>query len=174
MDKNGGIYANIRGLYPSTNKTKIPYLQDLANVSNAPFILLTETHLNPQILDAEIHLKNYTLYRSDRVGRSHGGVCTYVRNDLAAELIMKDSNSYCDSLVLKVHQLNLILINVYRPPGCKSELFIQTIQMLKEFLKNVEEYSQSIPNILIFGDFNFPICSERFPKVFASIRQLKI
>ena len=76
VDRNGGIYANIRGLFPSTNKTKIPYLQDLANVSNAPFILLTETHLNPQIVDAEIYIENYTLYRSDRIGRSHGGVCT--------------------------------------------------------------------------------------------------
>ena len=156
MDKNGGIYANIRGLFPSTNKTKIPYLQDLALVSNAPFIVLTETHLNPNIVDAEIHLKNYTLYRSDRVGRSHGGVCTYVRNDLAAEIILKDSNSYCDTLVLKVHQLNLFLINVYRPPGCKSQLFIQTVESLRNLLKNTEQYSQSAPNILIFGDFNFP------------------
>ena len=156
MDKNGGIYANIRGLFPSSNQTKIPYLQDLATMSNAPFILLTETHLNPEILDAEIHIKNYTLFRSDRVGRSHGGVCTYVRNDLAAEMLLKDSNSYCDSLIIKVHQMNLTLINVYRPPGCKSELFIQTMETLRVFLRNCEEYESSSSNILIFGDFNFP------------------
>lgn len=131
-------------------------MQDLALVSNAPFILLTETHLNPHILDAEIHIKNYTLYRSDRVGRSHGGVCIYVRNDLAAEEIMKDSNSYCDSLVLKVHQLNLLLINVYRPPACKSELFVQTVEALANVVRNTEMYDQSSPNLMIFGDFNFP------------------
>ena len=155
-DKNGGIYANIRGLFPSCNKSKIPYLQDLAHVSNAPFILLTESHLNPQIMDAEIQIKNYTLYRSDRLNRSHGGVCTYIRNDLAAEVILQDSNSYCDTLALKVLQLDLILINVYRPPGCPNELFLQTIETLKQMLKNIEEHNHSSPNILIFGDFNFP------------------
>ena len=29
-DKNGGIYANIRGLYPKSNQSKVPYLEDLA------------------------------------------------------------------------------------------------------------------------------------------------
>ena len=155
-DNQGGIYANIRGLYPSTNKTKIPYLQDLAISTNSPFILLTETHLNPEILDAEIQIRNYNLYRSDRAGRSHGGVCIYVRNDLAASVIFKDSNSYCDSLILKIHQMNLLLVNIYRPPGCKSALFNQTLEAVKSTIKNIEEYDQAVPSILVFGDFNFP------------------
>ena len=50
--KNGAIYANIQGLYPKTNKSKIPYLQDLASLTNAPFIMLTETHLNSDVLDS--------------------------------------------------------------------------------------------------------------------------
>ena len=33
VDKNGGIYANIRGLYPKSNQTKVPYLADLANLN---------------------------------------------------------------------------------------------------------------------------------------------
>ena len=76
---------NIQGLYPKTNQTKIPFLQDLA--------CITETHLNEAILDAEIQLSNYTIYREDRKGRSHGGVCTYVRNDLVATVSYKDSNA---------------------------------------------------------------------------------
>ena len=131
-------------------------MQDLAILTNAPFILLTETHLNPDILDAELQIKNYSLYRSDRVGRSHGGVCIYVRNDLAASVILKDSNSYCDSLTLRIHQLNLILVNIYRPPACKKELFNQTIESVRNIIKNIEEYDQAAPSILIFGDFNFP------------------
>ena len=63
---------NIQGLNPKSNQSKIPYLQDLANDSNAPFICITESHLHEDILDAELQIKNYTLFRSDRKGRTHG------------------------------------------------------------------------------------------------------
>ena len=147
-DKNGAIYANIRGLYPQSNKTKVPYLSDLAKLSNAPYICLTETHLNPDIIDAEIQLENYTLFRSDRNERSHGGVAIYVRNDLAATMILNDSNSYCDSLVIEIHKLNLILINIYRPPKCPKILFNQTLEAIKVMLQNIESES-STKDILI-------------------------
>ena len=156
VDKNGGIYANIRGLYPKSNQTKVPYLEDLAIVSNAPFICLTETHLNPEILDAEIQIKNYTLFRSDRQGRTHGGVCTYVRNDLATSVILKDSNSYCDTLVLRIHQLNLLLINLYRPPKCPSNLFLQSLHTIKNIITSFEEHDKRSHDILLTTDCNFP------------------
>ena len=156
VDKNGGIYANIRGLYPKSNQTKVPYLEDLANVSNAPFICLTETHLHPEILDAEIQIKNYTLFRSDRQGRTHGGVCTYVRRDLATSVILKDSNSYCDTLILRIHQLNLLLITFYRPPKCPSILFMQSLQTIKQMILNFEEHDKRAHDILFTSDCNFP------------------
>ena len=52
--------------------------------------------------------------------------------------------------------MDLLLMNVYRPPGCKTELFVQTIETLRNILKNSEEYTKSAANVLIFGDFNFP------------------
>ena len=85
MNKNGAIYVNIRGLYPKTNKSKVPYLADLANETKAPFICVTESHLTPEVLDAEISIPGYDVFRSDRVGRSHGGVVTYVRKDLVVK-----------------------------------------------------------------------------------------
>ena len=103
---------NIRGLYPKCDQSKIPYLSDLASKTNAPFICLTETHLNPTILDAEISINGYDLFRSDRLERFHGGVAVYVRKDLAVKTFMRDSNSYCDSIILHVPQLNLVLISI--------------------------------------------------------------
>ena len=156
VDKNGGIYANIRGLYPKSNQSKIPYLENLASISNAPFICITESHLNPNILDAEIQIKNYSLFRSDRTDRSHGGVCTYIRNDLAYSIILKDSNSYCDTLVIRIHKLNLLLITFYRPPKCPTNLFLQSLQAIKQVLNNFEEHNKTAHDIIITTDSNFP------------------
>ena len=91
----------------------MPFLSDLASETNAPFICLTETHLNPDILDAEVSINGYNLYRSDRNNRSHGGVAIYVRKDLAVKSEVRDSNSFCDSLILSIPQLNLVLANIY-------------------------------------------------------------
>ena len=131
-------------------------MEDLANVTNAPFICLTETHLNPHVLDAEIQIKNYTLFRSDRVGRSHGGVCIYVRNNLATSVILKDSNAFCDTLVLRIHKLDLLLINIYRPPKCPSNLFLQSLEAIKQIINNFEEHDKRAHDILLTSDCNFP------------------
>ena len=123
-------------------------------LANAPYICLTETHLNPDILDAEISIKGYTLFRSDRVGRTHGGVCIYVRNDLSAEVLLRESNSFCDTLVLEIRQLNLLLVNMYRPPKCHEDMFLQSLEQIKKHLNNIEN-----KDLLIHGDFNFPFLS---------------
>ena len=137
-NKYGAIYANIRGLNPKSDQTKIPYLADLAKESNSPFICLTETHLNPEILDAEIQIDGYNLFRSDRLNRSHGGVCIYVRKDLAVKSELKDSNSFCDSLILHIPQLNLVITNMYRPPNGPEALFIQSLDHAASFLRCLE------------------------------------
>ena len=66
-NQNGVIYVNIHGLTPKSDKPKVPYLSDLARETNALFIWVTESHLNPNILDAEISIPGYDVYRSDRM-----------------------------------------------------------------------------------------------------------
>ena len=102
-DNNGAIYVNIQGLFTKAKKNKVCYLRDLAQESNSPFIIVTETWLTDQILDAEVSIPNYILHRSDRAnGRSHGGSCIYVRTNLTSQLLSSHSNGTCDSLVVKV------------------------------------------------------------------------
>ena len=50
--------------------------------SNALVSALTETHLSPDILDAEVQIEGYTLFRADRILRSHGGVAMYAVNEV--------------------------------------------------------------------------------------------
>ena len=124
---------------------------------NAPFICLTETHLNPEILDAEISIPGYNLFRSDRLNRSHGGVCIYVRKDLAVQSEIKDSNSFCDSLILNIPELNLVITNIYRPPNCPEVLFVQNLEQVSSLPRNMESSSQRACDYLVVGEFPFPL-----------------
>ena len=75
------LMANIQGLLPRSNKSKISFLIELAKLEEYAMIALTESHLNNNINITEIGIENYTTFRADRDNRSHGGVITYIRND---------------------------------------------------------------------------------------------
>ena len=150
------ITANIRGLYPRTFKRKVNILADFAYSNNVGFIILTESHLRPEILDAEIAIENYHLYRADRANRrKKGGVITYVRNDLAGSCqeLLATSNGAVECTLLHIESLNLIIGGVYRPPVCVTSQFTDTINKIHgEIIK----LGDPAPNILITGDFNMP------------------
>ena len=118
--------------------------------------MFQETHLNENILDPEIKINRYTAYRSDRKDRGGGGVITYVRSDLVVKSVLKHSNSYCDSLGLYLPELSLALLNVYRPPGCETDKFKETMDEMKTFIEAIEtdKNSTPTPTIICGGDFN--------------------
>ena len=66
-----GLFLNIQGL-PYNHMTKVNYLNDLASMNSLLFMSLTETHLSPNILDAEINIRDYNILRQDRKDRTHG------------------------------------------------------------------------------------------------------
>ena len=166
MGSNGVLYWNIRGLLPLRNKTKILYLRDLTILKNPLCIVLTETHLNPNILNAEINIPDYTLYRCDRVGRTHGGTCIYTRNDLATQELLSYSNSVCETLVLKVKTLETILVSIYRPPDTSLESFTEAISLTKTAIEDTIEKDPKTKTILQFGDYNFPCISWPSKKIY--------
>ena len=167
MNKNGAIYCNIRGLWLQSNRNKVKYLRDTAIQSNAPFIALTETHLKPEILDAEVKIEGWSLYRSDRgPGKSHGGVAIYLRNDLIGQLVAVHSNSQCETLVVKVKTLNLLLMCVYRPPDSTVENFGESMKICQKSIDDVTEKDTKVKDILILGDFNLPCISWPSGKIY--------
>ena len=152
-DENAGISVNIRGLYPLKDRTKVSYLRDLAGESLAPFIAVQETHLTVEILSAEVQIPVYTLYRSDREGgRSHGGCALYCREDLTVTERFKYSNNCCESQVMEIKELELILINIYRPPHSPQQLFEDTIKKCQDVIDEVG----ASKTLLALGDYNFP------------------
>ena len=150
------LFGNITGLIARHDKAKLKILNEEASTENAILIALTESHLTEFHLDSETQLNGYTCYRTDRAsGRKKGGVITYVQNSFSAyvEVLAVGSNSYVEYHMLYIKQLALVVITLYRPPECPSDLFISSLEEIKIKLETI---STCLPNIIFTGDFNFP------------------
>lgn len=138
------IHLNIRSL-----SHKIDLLRAWLVYNKPNVITLSETWLNNNILDEEIKLDGYVLYRADRSTRG-GGVATYVSSTLLSELISpKENPVYFECLFVKISfhvNKQLIIGNIYRPPNSPSE----SIQCIGNTIKSVGSSNEMI----ILGDFN--------------------
>jgi hypothetical protein len=144
---------NLQGLHDTGQYGKIKLIQDLLSDSDSLFIALTETHLNENVLSAELNIENYTLFRSDRINRKCGGVALYVKDGLGSCEELKFSNEYCECLIVKIQKMKTIVITVYRPPSCDGVHFENTLEVIQNYLTNnmCGEFK-----LFFAGDFNFP------------------
>ena len=74
------IHLNINSLLP-----KIDELRNIAKLSNAAVIGITESKLDDSVLSSEIHIDNYNTLRCDR-SRHGGEVVCHIRNDLSFDV----------------------------------------------------------------------------------------
>ena len=131
-------------------------LQYLASESRAYAIVLNETWLKPTILDQEVKIKGYNIYRTDREGPvAHGGVCIYLREDITATIAHSTSKGLVQTLGLKIKPLKLFLYTVYRPGESTSQDFNSSTNELTTAIEITQANGQ-YPNLLGLGDFNFP------------------
>lgn len=150
------VLWNARGLNPKSNQTKVPYLSELCSESQALFMCITESHLTDDILTAEVHIENYDIYRTDRkinkeIKSKGGGVCIYVKDKFPCSVLFSESNSVCETLILKVAHLNLVICGIYRPCDCKQHEFLPCVVKIKQILNE-----NSDCKIILVGDMNFP------------------
>ena len=155
-----GGNAGQAGLLPNSYRGKVLHWEELAENYNSLFVSLQESHLTPGVLDAEINFRNFNAFRSDRKHRKNGGVITYVRKDLVVKNEFSHSNSYCESLALHIPELNLCLINLYRPPNCPTIHYQETLNLLSNFLLTIEGKSGIAPIILLTSDMNLPFIKD--------------
>ena len=120
-------------------------------------IVMTESHLTPEVLDDEIKIPNFNVYRSDREERRCGGVLILLHETylVSNSDIVKFSNSVCEMLMIYIEKLKVHLICVYRPPDTKKEEFTPIIKQIDSYLSKIS----SAHNVMILGDFNFPFLS---------------
>lgn len=118
--------------------------------------VLTETHLKPKILDAEIvsHKPKYNLTRTDRSGdKKGGGVAILLQNTLSATTLLTHSTSACEILSIAIDDLKLIITVIYRPPKSKPNDFKTILDKLKQVISS-DSYAAYTSTVI--GDFNFP------------------
>lgn len=113
--------------------------------------LITETWLDEPVTNAEIHIDNYNIARSDRCING-GGVCMYIRKDLAFSPRSDLHSNNIETLwidILLPKTKPILIGTVYRPP--KDNDFFEYFE---------EQISKISPGceIYILGDFNIPVC----------------
>lgn len=155
------LHLNVRSLIP-----KLDELKFIAQKSNAAVIGITETFLDDTINDSEIEIPNYVVERKDR-NRDGGGVCVYIRSDIAynarADLQTTELESiWVDVLLPKSKP---ILFGVcYRPPE-QYNFF----NVFEDSLINTERFSDF--ETIILGDFNAnAICKNPKDSIFKAMK----
>ena len=72
----------MRGLVLKKDRTKVKQLEMLMCEHNAAIACVTESWLDESNEPGEVKIKDFSLYRADRIGRKHGGVCVYLRSNI--------------------------------------------------------------------------------------------
>ena len=158
---------NVDGLKPRSVPPSTPLIQDILHEKNMLFGMLTETWLRDH-MDAELHIPNYILFRSDRIrprkrrGRDHGGVAMYIRSDMAASAdpVLKFSNGVVELLCVHIKSENIVLCVLYRQPNDPTGGHMSKLKEFKQALNKLRKTLNLLPNptpdIILGGDFNLP------------------
>ena len=118
-----------------------------------------ETWLHDGVKDAEVSVDfpNFNIFRSDRnIGRdgrprSGGGVALYLRDCFSGDCLATFDNGVVEMLIVKVHQLNSIVVVLYRPPDTTSSELRGALSCLDDTLSSLPS---PLPSIVLCGDLN--------------------
>jgi len=106
------------------------YCDSLSFASN--IIVFTETWLKPEILNSEVFLGMYTIYRYDRPSRRGGGVLIAVRSTLATEELLFDESRNSELIRVKL-SFSVYIMCSYIPPSSEFPEYqnhLSTIQSI--------------------------------------------
>lgn len=129
--------SNVMSLAP-----KIDEIRQFASDGKMDLICITETWLKNHIHDNIIAIEGYNLIRRDRVGIDHGGICTYVKNNINFTVLedLQDQNYEVLWIKLRPTQLPrgfsfIVVGNVYHPPSANNQ---DLLQYLHSCLSSIE------------------------------------
>ena len=123
----------------------------LVYMQNKPFDILTlnETRLDDSVLDCEVEIPGYDIFRRDR-NRNGGGVSMYIRKNIPhsnrEDLAVENIELICIE-VKKPKSKPLLIATWYRPPNSSIEFFSD----FEKFLQLVDDENKEI---IITGDLN--------------------
>ena len=129
---------------------KLHELKIAIELYNVNVVCITETHLTHQILDCEILLENFRVFRQDRKnGKKGGGSCIFVHKTIDAQCLENFDAPDTVGLCLNLNNHVLKLICLYRSQNLSpAEQNLLMSEVDKLHASNNEE-------LLLVGDFNF-------------------
>ena len=146
------LLSNTMSLAPKIDKIAHCVISEDIDIA-----FFSETWLKDYVPDDPIKIKGYQIYRRDRKGKDHGGVCLYVKDSIQCH-ILSDFH-YDDHEVLwanlRPHRLPRGLFNIiagvlYHPPEANN---LSKAEYVKSCLERIEAKHPN-SGIILAGDFN--------------------
>ena len=137
------LHININSILP-----KIEELRQIAKLSDASIIGISESKLDETVLEGEICIDGYKLIRADR-NRIGGGVACYIKSDLAFNQ-RKDFSTDIENIffdILLPNSKPILVGIIYRPPDQSGFL-----NNLADAINGTEKFDEQ--EVYILGDFN--------------------
>ena len=138
------FHLNVRSMINKMDSIRI-----WADSTDSDIIVLSETWLKKSITNDMINIKDYNVFRTDRVGKG-GGVAIYVKNHLDCTCIESLTKPKCFELsVIKLllpSGSDIIVVGCYHPPAASSE----ATNILSNLLHN---WTKS--EMVLLGDLNW-------------------
>ena len=131
------------------------FMKDTLKDRRIIFAGVTESHFNDNILDAEIQVPDFNIFRQDRSDRKGGGVLMLIHNSIATRIVITNLTSHCDYLVLECPQIKFIIGLIYRSPKCPMNEFRYVLCEISELFASYEKHNKEWIFYLL-GDFNWP------------------
>ena len=156
-------YRNVHGL-----RTKLKSLQRTCALLSPPpdIIVLTETYLHPGILDSELSLENFVIYRRDRHNTadapSGGGILIAVKQNLKSQITQVSTG---DLIIGDVHasEVEQLFVTI---SGLRKDTIVGTFYPIPRddnkiyalHTNTCERIQSEYPEneLLIIGDYNLP------------------
>ena len=73
-------------------------------------IMWSDTWLEDSVLNVQIQMSYYDVFRADRDGRKSGGVAVFFRSELQCKVELIYANSVVKALVIKCKKLNTFFV----------------------------------------------------------------
>ena len=107
-------------------------------INNSIGMVITESWLSSKILDTEIHILSFELFRGDRNYCYRQDSPAYLRQNSHCMKERSFSNSTVDILTFKCRKLDSIFRIIYRPPEMHDNEWDEAINIINDTIDTIE------------------------------------
>ena len=147
-------HLNIRSLH-----YKLDHVNMFLHHNDTDVFCITETWLNDDFDDNDMHIDGYNVFRLDRIkDMEHGGILCYIKNGISCKQISDLDDDIVEAMWLELNlpQTKPILLGaVYRPPDSKAEylsridsLFQECTNLYVALVQGVRPFSVKISGLV--------------------------